>query len=112
MPAIPRALVYGQLSINPISRTVKIDQDEIDLTAKEFDLLFTLAVHPGRIYNRESLLSAIWGYDAVDESRTIDVHVQRLRTKLRTPSGESWGIATVWGTGYRFDLHKQDEIRP
>lgn len=97
-------LSYCQLAIDPISRSVKIAKETIELTAKEFDLLYTLAAHPGRIHTREALLSGVWGYETDVDTRTVDVHVQRLRSKLQTGRCQDWNIATVWGTGYRFDL--------
>ena len=101
-PATP-TFSYGDLSIDEASRTVKIGPDEIELTAKEFNLLYLLAAHPGRIYTREALLSSLWSYDAAGDNRTVDVHVQRLRNKLRRNPCSGWRIATVWGVGYRFD---------
>lgn len=105
-PATP-TFSYGDLSIDEASRTVKIGPDEIELTAKEFNLLYLLAAHPGRIYTREALLSSLWSYDAAGDNRTVDVHVQRLRNKLRRNPCSGWRIATVWGVGYRFDPDKR-----
>ena len=101
------ALSFGALSIDAAARTVKVGGEEIELTAREFDLLHTLAAHPGHIYTRESLLSALWGYGAEADTRTVDVHVQRLRTKLRNDAASGWNITTVWGVGYRFDSEKK-----
>lgn len=101
------ALSFGALSIDAAARTVKIGAEEIELTAREFDLLHTLAAHPGHIYTRESLLSALWGYGAEADTRTVDVHVQRLRTKLRNDAASGWNLTTVWGVGYRFDSEKK-----
>ena len=101
------ALSFGALSIDAAARTVKIGAEEIELTAREFDLLHTLAAHPGHIYTRESLLSALWGYGAEADTRTVDVPVQRLRTKLRNDAASGWNISTVWGVGYRFDSEKK-----
>ena len=101
------ALSFGALSIDAAARTVKIGAEEIELTAREFDLLHILATHPGHIYTRESLLSALWGYGAEADTRTVDVHVQRLRTKLRNDAASDWNLTTVWGVGYRFDSEKK-----
>lgn len=115
-PAIPPSsagtppLSFGALSIDAAARTVKVGGEEIELTAREFDLLHTLAAHPGHIYTRESLLSSLWGYGAEADTRTVDVHVQRLRTKLRNDAATDWNITTVWGVGYRFDTEKKAEI--
>lgn len=97
-------LSYCQLAIDTASRTVKIAEEKIELTAKEFDLLHTLAAHPGRIHTREALLTEVWGLEAAGDTRTVDVHVQRLRGKLQNGRCPDWNIATVWGVGYRFDL--------
>ena len=101
------ALSFGALSIDAAARAVKIGAEEVELTAREFDLLHILATHPGHIYTRESLLSALWGYGAEADTRTVDVHVQRLRTKLRNDAASGWNITTVWGVGYRFDSEKK-----
>jgi len=98
-----------QLEIDANSRTVKLADVEIELTAKEFDLLLMLAAHPGRIHSRESLLSAVWGIESSGDTRTVDVHVQRLRQKLQNGQSQKWNIATVRGAGYRFETSKKQE---
>ena len=104
-------LSHCQLEIDAKSRTVKIAEQEIDLTAKEFDLLLTLAAHPGRIHSRELLLAAVWGIESSDDTRTVDVHMQRLRQKLQNGQCPNWHIATVWGVGYRFETSDKQEPR-
>ncbi|MBZ4665999.1 response regulator transcription factor [Mahella sp.] len=91
---------YGNLSIEPLSRRVAINDQDIILTPKEFDLLFFMASHPGQVFSREQLLHHVWGYDFYGDSRTVDAHVKNLRAKLG-----DYGryIATVWGVGYKFD---------
>lgn len=91
---------YENLSIEPLSRRVTINDEDIILTPKEFDLLFFLASHPGQVFSREQLLHHVWGYDFYGDSRTVDAHVKNLRSKLG-----DYGryIATVWGVGYKFD---------
>jgi len=67
-------------------------------------LLHALASRPGHVFSRENLLNAIWGVDADSDSRTVDIHIQRLRQKLNDGSDPQWKIATVWGIGYRFEI--------
>ena len=113
-PQLPESkppLSCCQLEIDATSRTVKIANSEVPLTAKEFDLLYSLASHPGRIHTREALLAEVWGHEASGDTRTVDVHVQRLRTKLQNGQCPSWNIATVWGVGYRFDTTGNLEIK-
>ncbi len=95
----PPSLVRGSLRISPAERAVTVEGQEVDLTPKEYDLLFLLASHPGWVFKREVLLQQVWGdfYEGFD--RTIDNHITRLRKKLG-PLGEK--IDTVWGIGYRF----------
>ncbi|MDI6710195.1 MAG: response regulator transcription factor [Thermoanaerobacterales bacterium] len=95
-------LTYGPLTIDYQARRVDLDGQEITLAPKEFDLLWTLAGHPGRVFSRDQLLSQVWGYDYFGDPRTVDTHVKRLREKLR--GGGANYIKTVWGLGYRFEV--------
>ena len=94
-----RALVAGAVTVDPQRRRVDVDGSPVELTATEFDLLAHLMHHPGRVYSREQLLSAVWGYEAAAGTRTVDVHVSQLRTKL----GDASPIRTVRGVGYSVD---------
>ena len=78
------------------------------MTAKEFGLLHTLASRPGHVFSRDNLLQTVWGVDAAGDSRTVDIHIQRLRQKIDDGSSD-WKIATVWGVGYRFEIHAPKE---
>jgi DNA-binding response OmpR family regulator len=98
-PAAPAPIVHGSLRIYTAERIVQMNNAEIDLTPKEFDLVVLLASHPGRAFSREFLLQQLWGYDYDGFDRTVDTHITRLRKKLG-PLGEK--IVTVWGVGYRF----------
>jgi DNA-binding response OmpR family regulator len=98
-PAAPAPIVHGSLRIYTAERIVQLNNAEIDLTPKEFDLIVLLASHPGRAFSREFLLQQLWGYDYDGFDRTVDTHITRLRKKLG-PLGEK--IVTVWGVGYRF----------
>ena len=93
-------VAVGKLTLNPQTHTVRADGEKVILTLKEFELLHKFMRHPGRVYSREQLLSDIWGADYVGETRTVDVHIGTLRTKLGE-CGEY--IDTVRGVGYRLE---------
>jgi len=97
----PGAVVFPNLSIDPDKLTVIYHGQTLDLPPKEFELLHYLASHPGRPFTRDQLLSAVWGYDFAGDTRTVDVHVKRLREKMR--KGDPWEIKTVWSIGYKFE---------
>ena len=88
--------------INTLGRKVNLGDIEINLTAKEFDLLLLLATNPGKVYSREELLEIIWGYEYFGDLRTVDVHVRRLREKVEKNSSQPEFILTKWGVGYYF----------
>jgi DNA-binding response OmpR family regulator len=90
------------LEIDPVKRTVTVDGLPVQLTYVEFELLRTLATHPGRVYTRQTLLESVWGDSAYREPRTIDVHIRHLREKIEHDPGEPAYIFTVRGVGYRF----------
>ena len=110
-PTMIPTVQHGTLLINPAARTVNLDGAEKELTAKEFDLLHALASRPGHVFSREHLLQTVWGIDNTGDSRTVDIHIQRLRQKLGDDSGPGWKIATVWGVGYRFEINSSKESR-
>lgn len=98
-------LRFGELLINIPARRVEVHGQTVSLTAKEFDLLVTLASAPDRVFTRESLLNSIWGYSYLGDGRTVDVHVGTLRKKIEAAGGWSstpYTIKTVWGVGYKF----------
>ncbi|MBE5934896.1 MAG: response regulator transcription factor [Lachnospiraceae bacterium] len=95
-------IVYGELRMDCDSKRVHIGNKEINLTAKEFDLLEHLAVNPEKVYSRENLLNIVWGYDYPGDVRTVDVHVRRLREKIEENPSEPNYIQTKWGVGYFF----------
>ena len=90
------------LKIDYEAKKVEVEGREINLTPKEFELLWFLVNHPRRVYTREQLLEYVWGYDFVGDARTVDTHIKRLREKL-TEGGISSSIKTVWGYGYKFE---------
>lgn len=92
----------GDLRLDCESRRVYIGSKEVNLTAKEFDLLELLMLHPDKVYSREKLLNTVWGYDYPGDVRTVDVHFRRLREKIEVNPGEPKYIRTKWGVGYFF----------
>ena len=108
-PTASPVVKHGALRIDPGARSVHLGNAEIELTAKEFDLLHALANRPGHVFSRDNLLQTIWGVDASGDSRTVDIHIQRLRQKIGDDGGPGWKIATVWGVGYRFEIHAPKE---
>lgn len=97
-----QTILADDFVINTLGRKVSINNKEINLTAKEFDLLLLLATNPGRIYSREELLEIIWGYEYFGDLRTVDVHIRRLREKIEKKSENYEYILTKWGSGYYF----------
>jgi DNA-binding response OmpR family regulator len=98
-----RALSFDGLSIDPLSRVVKVQADEIELTAKEFDMLYLLARHPKQVFTREQLLDRVWGGAQYIDPGTVTVHVRRLREKLELDPSKPTRLITVWGVGYKFE---------
>lgn len=95
-------IISGEMRIDLDSRRVFIAGKEVNLTAKEFDLLELLITNPNKVYNREKLLNLVWGYDYPGDVRTVDVHVRRLREKIESNPSEPKYIHTKWGVGYFF----------
>ena len=101
-PAGGPVLIKGSLKIDCESRRVFIGEREINLTAKEFDVLELLAMNPNKVYSRENLLNLVWGYDYPGDARTVDVHIRRLREKIEMNPSEPKYVHTKWGVGYYF----------
>lgn len=97
-----QSLHRGSLTINLPKRKVEIAGRQVELTAKEFDLLSTLASHPGRVYSREQLMELVWGYEYMGDSRNVDVHIRRLREKVEIDPSSPQYLLTRWGAGYCF----------
>lgn len=93
---------YDRLSINLTNYELKVGGVQIDTPPKEMELIFHLAKNPNRVFTRDQLLDEVWGYDYYGDSRTVDVHVKRLREKLEGAS-DKWELRTVWGVGYKFE---------
>lgn len=97
------SVVYDKLCVNITTYEVKIDNELCDMPPKELELLYFLSSHPNKVYTRDQLLNEVWGYDYYGDSRTVDVHVKRLREKIDGIS-EGWSLKTVWGVGYKFEV--------
>ena len=94
--------IFGDMKVDTDSRRVFIDEKEVNLTVKEFDLLELLMNNPNKVYSREKLLNDVWGYEYLGDVRTVDVHVRRLREKIEKTPSEPKFIHTKWGVGYYF----------
>ena len=103
-PAASRGKVvyYPGIEINLTNYAVTVDGKNVDMPPKELELLYFLASSPNQVFTREQLLDHIWGYEYIGDTRTVDVHVKRLREKIK--DHETWSIATVWGIGYKFEV--------
>lgn len=99
---------YDKLSVNMTRYELKVDGKVLDTPPKELELLFHLASNPNRVYTRDQLLDEVWGFEYYGDSRTIDVHVKRLREKLEGVS-DKWALKTVWGVGYKFEVAENNE---
>jgi len=99
-----RELAFPGLAINISQYTVTYMGKALDMPPREIELLYFLASHPGMVFTREQLLEQVWGYDYFGDSRTVDVHVKRLREKLLGGEALGWQIKTVWGVGYKFEV--------
>lgn len=97
-----KIIVKGDMTIDCESRRVVIGKKEVNLTAKEFDLLELLAMNPNKVYSRENLLNIVWGYEYPGDARTVDVHIRRLREKIETNPSDPKYVYTKWGVGYYF----------
>ena len=99
-----RRLTFDGLVINLDSYELEVRGKRVDTPPKELELLFHLASSPNRVFTRNQLLDEVWGFEYYGDSRTIDVHIKRLREKLEGVS-DQWSLKTVWGVGYKFELH-------
>ena len=97
----PKQIVYQNLNINQATYVVTYHDATLELPPKEFELLNFLAQHPNQVFTREQLLDKIWGYEFMGDTRTVDVHIKRIREKM--PYADNWSVKTVWGVGYKFE---------
>lgn len=106
VPTAPSAgakqVSYPDLTINLTNYSVIYNGNTVDMPPKELELLYFLASSPNHVYTREQLLDQIWGYEYIGDTRTVDVHIKRLREKIK--DHETWKIATIWGIGYKFEV--------
>lgn len=103
-----REVSYDKLYINMENYELRVNGEQIDTPPKEMELIYHLASNPNRVYTRDQLLDEVWGFEYYGDSRTVDVHVKRLREKLDGIS-EEWTLKTVWGVGYKFEV-KQNHV--
>ncbi|MBQ9442844.1 MAG: response regulator transcription factor [Lachnospiraceae bacterium] len=103
IPESPDVMVIGSLKLDRQNRRAYIDGREVNLTAKEFDVLELLATNPNKVYSRTDLLDLVWGREYPGDGRTVDVHVRRLREKIEKSPGEPRFVRTKWGVGYYFE---------
>lgn len=101
-PTEKKTVVYDKLEINIVNYELKVDGVVIDTPPKELELIYHFASNPNRVYTRDQLLDEVWGFEYYGDSRTVDVHVKRLREKLEGVS-DKWALKTVWGVGYKFE---------
>ncbi len=94
---------FDKLRINLTNYELEVNDTKVDTPPKELELIYHLASNPNRVYTRDQLLDEVWGFDYYGDSRTVDVHVKRLREKLENIS-EEWSLKTVWGVGYKFEV--------
>lgn len=97
-------LRFPRLDINIAEYTVTTYGTSVSLTAKEMELLWHLATHPGRVFSRDQLLENVWGYTYCGDTRTVDTHIKRIRQKIGAREDTPWDIKTVWGVGYKFEV--------
>lgn len=93
---------YPGITINLTNYSVVVDGQSVEMPPKELELLYFLAASPNQVFTREQLLDQIWGYEYIGDTRTVDVHIKRLREKIK--DHDSWKLATVWGIGYKFEV--------
>ena len=99
---IAKLVQYPDLIINQTNYSVIYRNERVDMPPKELELLYFLASSPNQVFTREQLLDHIWGYEYIGDTRTVDVHIKRLREKIK--DHEAWRLATVWGIGYKFEV--------
>ena len=102
---------FDNLKVNLQDYTVSVDDANISLTKKEFELLWTLTISKNKVFSRDNLLNSLWGYDYIGDNRTVDSHIKRLRAKLDKHSHPHWEIKTIWGVGYKFEVREPAEVK-
>jgi len=100
-----REVSYDKLTVNMTRYELRVDGKQVDTPPKELELLYHLASNPNRVFTRDQLLDEVWGFEYYGDSRTVDVHIKRLREKLEGVS-DKWRLKTVWGVGYKFETEE------
>ena len=103
-PSGEKSVSYPDLTINLTNYSVTYMGKQVDMPPKELELLYFLASSPNQVFTREQLLDHIWGYEYIGDTRTVDVHIKRLREKIKDQ--DNWAIRTVWGIGYKFEVRR------
>lgn len=98
-------VIWDNLSINLTNYELKVNGEPVDAPPKELELLYHLASNPNKVFSRDQLLDEVWGFDYYGDSRTVDVHIKRIREKIDGTSNQ-WELRTVWGVGYKFEVKK------
>lgn len=98
------SMTIGNMTINLDEYTLFIGSEKINLTKKEIETMWTLAKNPNKVFTRDNLLDSLWGYDYYGDSRTVDSHIKRLRSKINAVEHPGWNISSVWGVGYKFEI--------
>jgi DNA-binding response OmpR family regulator len=98
-----KAVTHADLSVDPVTRIVTLKENDIELTATEFNLLWFLVCHPRQVFSRDRLLENVWGYSEYVDPSTVTVHIRRLREKIESDPGKPRMLLTVWGVGYKFE---------
>lgn len=101
--------IYDNLKIDMEDYTITINNKIVSLTKKEIEILWTLATNNNKVFTRDNLLNSLWGYDYYGDSRTVDSHIKRLRSKLDEFEHEKWEIKTIWGVGYKFEVNDNEK---
>ncbi len=99
-----KTVTLGNLWVSVDDYLAKVGDTQLTLTKKEFEILWTLAEHPGKVFSRDNLLESLWGYDYFGDTRTVDTHIKRLRAKVEAADPEGFSIKTIWGVGYRLEV--------
>ena len=102
-------IAIDNLTINTSNFLVNIDNNEISLTKKEFEILLMLADNKNKVFTRDNLLNSLWGYEYLGDTRTVDSHIKRLRAKLDLYKHDTWDIKTIWGMGYKFEVNNNEK---
>lgn len=106
---IQQHLTYGNLSLSLDDYKAEVGGEDVPLTKKELEILWTLASNRNKVFSRDNLLNSLWGYDYFGDSRTVDSHIKRLRAKLDEHAHEGWSIKTIWGVGYKFEVSTDEK---